>query len=219
MRRLLSRARPLSGVSAAAARVPGMRTGTITTLLATLAVAGLLGACSDGGSGSGSEGSGSGSGSEGSGAEGAAGSDGAGQELYDWVDCMRGEGLDQIPDPVRDADGNLVIAGDGFDLGPPTGGPQEAKFGPYSSDEMAAASETCGLPPMMAPGVISDEVLQEQQDNLLAFAECLRENGLDDFPDPDFSDMASPFPGVDDEDPVVANAQEICEPVLAGEDG
>lgn len=213
MRGLLSGARPLSGVSAAAARVPGMRTGTITTWLATLAVAGLLGACSDGGSGSdpGPE--------EGEGAEGAAGSDGAGEELYDWVDCMRGEGLDQMPDPVRDADGNLVITGDGFELVPPTGGPHEAKFGPYSSEEMAAASETCGLPPMTAPGVMSDEARQEQQDNLLAFAECLRENGVDDFPDPDFSDMGRPFPGIDDSDPVVAAAQDTCEPVLAGEDG
>ena len=43
------------------------------------------------------------------------------QELLDWTECMQGEGVD-IPDPVRDANGDLVIDGNGIHIGSEEGG-------------------------------------------------------------------------------------------------
>jgi hypothetical protein len=183
-----------------------------TTTLAALAVTGLLGACGGGGD----DGSGGGSGDQ---AEG----EGGGQALYDWVECMRGEGI-EVPEPTRDAQGNLVITGDGWDLRPlGVGQPGETSFGQYSDEEMKPAQKACGPPPMTDPGVASDEAVQQEQEQALAFAECMREQGIEDFPDPDFSDVGStpedgvadgPFPEISEEleqDPEFQAASEVCQ--------
>ncbi len=184
----------------------------ITTTLAALAVAGLLGAC---GGSSGGEGSNGDSGEQAGGEEG-------GQALYDWVDCMRGEGI-EVPDPTRDANGNLVITGDGWDMRPPgVGQPGEASFGEYSDEEMQPAQEACGPPPMTDPGVASDDAIQQEQEQALAFAECMREQGIEDFPDPDFSDtgqaedgmVGGPFGTISEEaeqDPEFQAATQVCQ--------
>jgi hypothetical protein len=191
-----------------------MTISPITTTLAALAVAGLLGAC--GGNGGGEGGSNGGSGEQAEGEE-------NGQALYDWVECMRGEGI-EVPDPTRDAQGNLVITGDGWDMRPPgVGQPGAASFGEYSGEEMQPAQEACGRAPMTAPGVRSDETVQQEQEQLLAFAECMREHGIEDFPDPDFSSTGStenggvaggPFGTISEEveqDPDFPAASETCE--------
>jgi hypothetical protein len=161
-----------------------MMTRPITTMFAALAVAGLLGACGGGGSEGGSEG-GSGEGSSGE----QAGGDG--QELYDWVECMAGKGI-ELPEPSRNADDDLVIVGDGVNIG---GGPGEPpSFGEYSEEEFQAGTDVCGPPPILAG--LSEESRQEEEDNALAFSQCMRDNGIDDFPDPDFSLLDDPSEGV-----------------------
>jgi hypothetical protein len=176
------------------------------------------------------------------------------QELLDWVECMRDEGVD-IPDPTRDADGNLVINGDGFSIGggdgPSTndagdsgGGSDEPSITP---EQMEAGEEVCGPPPDLGPGDISDEDLQAMQEDALEFAQCMRDEGIEDFPDPDFSDMGpggepqtrsngdgrdgdgqdetiilGPFGEIDLDDPETAAAFEACQDLLGdppGEDG
>lgn len=183
---------------------------TFRLSLAALALVGVLGAC--GGSGDDDGGSG-GSGEGASGGE----SDGDGQALYDWVDCMRGEGLENMPDPSRDAAGNLVIAGEGWDIGPTPG---EAGFGEYSEEETQAASETCGFPPIMEPGVASDETIEERHQMMLDYAQCMRENGITEFADPDFSNTEAPMrvpEGISDEDPEFVAAQEACQSIMRPE--
>jgi hypothetical protein len=186
--------------------VPPMTTKPITTTLAALAVVGLLGACSGGNGGS--------DGASGEQAQG----DGAGQEMFDWVDCMAGEGID-LPEPTRDANGDLVITGDGITIG----GTGEQSFGEYSPEEMQAASDMCGPPPLRAEGVLSDETLQEEEERFLAFSECMREHGVEDFPDPDFTDdlsdgAYSPLPpeamGEVQSDPDFEAADEACRDVM-----
>jgi hypothetical protein len=54
---------------------------------------------------------------------------------------------------------------------------------------MDAAMETCGAPPALGPNDISEEDRQAMEEDALQFAECMRDEGIEDFPDPDFSDM------------------------------
>lgn len=189
-----------------------MITRPLTTTFAALAVAALLGACGGGGSEGGSEG-GSGGGSSGE----QAGGDG--QELYDWVECMAGEGI-ELPEPSRNADGNLVIVGDGVNIGDAS----QISFGEYSEEEFQAGTDVCGGPPIRSG--LSEESLQEEEDNALAFSQCMRENGIDDFPDPDFSDdmsdgLFSPWPPEAMEgfesDPDFEAADEACRDVMIPE--
>jgi hypothetical protein len=229
-----------------------MTTKPITTTLAALALAGLLGACSsDGGSGSGDDDVASVSGDDDSGEQ-AQGDDQADaeEELLDWVECMRDEGVD-IPDPTRDADGNLVISGNGIQIGggsePGTNDDDGASGEPtFTPEEMEAAEEVCGPPPGLGPGDISEEDQQAMEEAALEFAQCMRDEGIEDFPDPDFSDLGpggatqressddnssggaegdgpqvvlGPFGEIDMNDPEVAAAFEACQDVLGGPDG
>jgi hypothetical protein len=233
--------------------VSPMMTKRITGMVAVLALAGLFAACgSDGDSDSSDDGVASVSGDDSS--EQAEGDDQADaeQELLDWVECMRDEGID-LPDPTRDSDGNLVLEGPGIRLG---GGDSE---GSTSSDdpgdsgdepsvdpeEMDAAMEACGEPPALGPNDISEADRQALEENALEFAECMRDEGIEDFPDPDFSNMGpggepqerrseadggddggdggpqvflGPFGEIDMDDPDVRAAFEACQDILGGPD-
>ena len=231
-----------------------MRTKPITTTLAALALAGLLGAC--GGSDSGGSDDDVASVSDDDSDEQAQSNDEADaeEELLDWVECMRDEGID-IPDPTRDADGNLVIEGPGIRIGGgesvgPTSeeNPDDDEGPAVDPEEMDAAMEACGEPPALGPSDISDEDLQAMQDAALEFAECMRDEGIEDFPDPDFSDMGpggepqrrsaddngggggegggpdeqvvlGPFGEIDLDDPETAAAFEACQDLLGGPPG
>jgi hypothetical protein len=226
-----------------------MMTKPITTTLAVLALAGLLGACGSDGDGSGGNddvASVSGDDSD----EQAQGDDQADteEELLDWVECMRDEGID-IPDPTRDEDGNLVIDGPGIrlgggDSGGSTSSDDEGGDGDepdFDPEDMDAAMEACGEPPALGPNDISEEDRQEMEENALAFAECMRDEGIEDFPDPDFSDLGpggepqrqrsddndgaegdgprvflGPFGEIDMDDPDVRAAFEACQDLLGG---
>jgi hypothetical protein len=191
-----------------------------------------------------------------SGDEAAAGDDeeAAEEELYDWVACMNDEGV-EIPEPTRDADGNLVIQGDGFTLGGGeagatvrVGGQDDGDDGDepaISPDDMDAATEVCGMPPRLGASDMSEEDVQARQDDALAFAECMRDEGVDDFPDPDFSGEGpggaprrsdsgdgpssqdddgprialGPFGEIDMDDPTTAAAFEACQDIIGAPGG
>ncbi|GIG67405.1 hypothetical protein [Phytomonospora endophytica] len=80
-------------------------------------------------------------------------------------ECMREHGID-IPDPDPDAEGIQIQLPEGVD-------PEDAK----------AATEECEqfLPDGGAPPKADPERIEEQR----LFAECMRENGIEGFPDPD----------------------------------
>lgn len=196
----------------------------------------LLGACSGGGSDGGvatlaSEGA-----SAAAGADTAASDAPTEEEILDWVECMRNEGLD-IADPTVNEDGNLVLGG-----GPRggLGGPRPAAGStattvagaaaqPPDREAFQGAVETCGQPPRAA-GNFSGEDRQAFQDAALELAQCMRDEGLD-VPDPDFSGAGpggppagaapadgggatqvrrGPFGDLDMSDPVVQAAFDTC---------
>jgi hypothetical protein len=106
-------------------------------------------------------------------------------------ECMRDEGVTDFPDPVFDAGG-------GGTLGSPDGEDGGIDF---QSDEVQAAFEECGElleRAAFGPGGGNfDET--ELQDNLLAMAECLRDQGLD-VDDPDLSNFGPIAGGPPSED-------------------
>jgi hypothetical protein len=172
----------------------------------------LLAACGGGGSDDGvASASEDSSGSDDSGGDSSSGGSASDseEELIDWVECMRDEGVD-VPDPQVDADGNLT-------LGPGLGGGGGGGGGQVDPQALQDATEVCGEVPQSAFGGEQPDQT-EIEDTLLEFAQCMRENGYD-MPDPDFSGeggLTSAFGDVDTNDPAFQEAAEACEDILAG---
>lgn len=130
-----------------------------------------------------------------------------------FAQCMRDEGIDNWPDPATNADGSIDISGGGA-VGP--GPASEVAFG---SDEVQAAIPTCG--PIIAGASFlpnnGQGLSTEAQDQLLAFAQCLRDEGVD-VSDPDLSGGAAGLLDweFDAEDPANADAIEACQTLFAG---
>jgi len=130
-----------------------------------------------------------------------------------FADCLRDEGLD-IEDPTFDGGGRF-----GFNLGGAVrGGPGDAD-GP--NEEFQAAFAEC-------EGLLEGISQQferpdpgEIEDSLVAFADCMRGEGVD-MADPDFSAQDEGpggarllFGDLDLDDPTVAAAFEMCQSELA----
>jgi hypothetical protein len=142
----------------------------------------------DGGSGGSSGGAG-----DGGDADGASGE----EARLEWAQCMREQGVD-----VGDPDENGM-----FQITPETGGdPSQAGF--------SKAREECGDPPglddLEPP---SPAEAKKMQESLLAFARCMRSEGID-IPDPTFSGNGGASVALPDPDevktPEFRAAQEAC---------
>ena len=156
---------------------------------------------------------------------------GSGEELTDaeredamleFTECMREHGV-EMPDPeVR---GGGPGGGGGFAITNEVNGPRDA-------EEFEEAQEACGDILDGAFGErpqLSPEEEAEMRDNMLAFAECMRDHGVD-MPDPEFDSGGGGFtvraeaapgggggPRPDDEE--FQEAQEACQGELGFEDG
>ena len=124
------------------------------------------------------------------------------------VGIMRDEGID-FPDPAVAADGSVSLI--------PPGGAANLNFNP-NDPAVRAAGEVCS--PLLEGASFlptGDGDLTEVRDNLLAFAECLREQGVD-VDDPTFGNgftAEAIFGGsFDPEDPANADAIAECQGVF-----
>ncbi len=133
-----------------------------------------------------------------------------------FAECLRGEGLD-VEDPEFDGEGGF-----GFNFREVFGGgPGEGGPGQGPNEEFQAAFEVCGG---LLEGIAQQFERPDQteiQDDLLAFAECMRDNGVE-MPDPDFSGFGDGpggggalFGQLDLDDPTVEAAFETCQSELA----
>ncbi len=129
------------------------------------------------------------------------------QALLAFTRCMRDEGVD-LADPTVDADGNVGFSPSAL-----------ASLRDIDQDAARAAFEECAD---HLEGVsLGFELLQDAQfqDDLVAFSQCMRDNGFD-LPDPDFGSIAEPGglygDQVDPNDPDFEAAFEACEEVLPG---
>jgi hypothetical protein len=86
-----------------------------------------------------------------------------------FAECMRDNGVKEFPDP--DASGQLTIDGvlNGSSLDP-------------SAPAWKQAIRTCK--DMQPPGFTGTKVSAGKQKERLEFAQCIRDNGVEDFPDP-----------------------------------
>lgn len=114
-----------------------------------------------------------------------------------YAECMRDHDIDMSdPDPST----GLPSLGDAVDPG---------------STAFAAAQDACGD---LLPGGIRGEEDDVDTAAYLAFAECMRENGMPDFPDPQPGSGEGLFPGIDRGDPAFAQATAVCGDILTGAD-
>jgi hypothetical protein len=92
------------------------------------------------------------------------------EQAVKFAECMRDNGISEFPDP--DASGGLTIDGvvNGSSLDPSTAAWQNA---------IGACKD------LQPPGFTGDEdISAEEQRARLEFAQCMRDNGVEDFPDP-----------------------------------
>jgi hypothetical protein len=121
---------------------------------------------------------------------------------------MRDGGID-FPDPIVDADGNV-----GFDLTAMSG------LSEVDETEIEAAFEPC-VQYLEGVNFGFERVFEtEFQDQVVAFAGCMRENGID-MPDPDFAGIMEGRPLFADWEPELGDpdfeaAFEACEDQLPG---
>ncbi len=135
--------------------------------LAALALVALISAgCSDGSAENGNTGTGS------STANGSSG--GASQNTTNpdksvrFADCMRENGVSEFPDPNA------------------SGGDQEFVDGLQSLDQSSAAWKKAigACKDLQPPGLLGGEATPQEMRERLEFAQCMRANGIEDFPDP-----------------------------------
>jgi hypothetical protein len=121
--------------------------------------------------------------------------------------CMRDHGITDFPDP--DANGGLTIsASPGSNLDP-------------NSPQYQAADEACKS--LMPRREISPEQQAEMREQNLKYAQCMRSQGISDFPDPksDGSLQIQTTPGgdLDPENPKFQVADKACEQYRPKGDG
>jgi hypothetical protein len=145
------------------------------------------------------------------------------QAMLDFTQCMRDHGVD-MPDP------EVNTAGGGFSFGITIqGGPGDE--GAPDNTEMQQMQEANAACQHFLEGMVQQferPDMSEMQDQMLAFAQCMRDHGVD-MPDPEFSDdggvtaFGSGEGGegfaIDPNDPTFQAAQEACQEIFGGQDG
>ena len=129
--------------------------------------------------------------------------------LAEFAECMRDNGIEDFPDPQIDEDGAIQIGIGGGGDDSPTEEDRQA-----IEEAMAACEEL--LPQGEGPGQIAEEDQAAAQDAAVEFAECMREHGIEEFPDPEFSDdggiLQQIGEGVDPESDEFREAEDACRP-------
>ena len=91
----------------------------------------------------------------------------------------------------------------------------------FDQEAVEKAMEACEDLAPRGGGNFSEEDRQEMQDAALEHAQCMRENGVPDFPDPEFSEGGAmiELDGIDPESPAFQEAQEACEDKMPNRPG
>jgi hypothetical protein len=124
------------------------------------------------------------------------------EAMLEFAECMRDHGID-MADPQFDGEGRGGIT---------------LEATPANEDELEAAQEACQplLENARSEMELDPEQEAEMREQLLEFAECMRDHGID-MPDPQFSDdggfvvQAGPEGGGPREDPDFEAAAEECQ--------
>lgn len=176
---------------------------TVRWIALFVIAAGLLAACANGSDDDGVASLGGGSGDRSASASPSVDPE---EALQAFAECMREHGVEDFPDPTIDEDGGIQIQGPGP--------------GDVDRTTLDAAMQACEdlLPQGAGPGEGEGPDPEEQaalEDALLAYAQCMRDHGID-FPDPEFSDGGVIQSGgnFDPNDPEFQDADEACKHFL-----
>ncbi|HEY8199747.1 MAG TPA: hypothetical protein VII47_00160 [Actinomycetota bacterium] len=128
--------------------------------------------------------------------------------LLAFSQCMRDQGITDMPDPKVDSEGNVQIQR-------PPGG-----HGSGAHDAFAAARDKCDTYLRGVTQGFSHGDVTKTQDQFLRLAQCMRARGVD-VPDPDFSqgghDPGAQFlDAINKSDPTVQEALQPCEQQVFG---
>jgi hypothetical protein len=86
-----------------------------------------------------------------------------------FAECMRKNGVREFPDP--DASGTLTIDG-------------RANRSSLDTSSAAFKQAIAACKDLQPPGFTGHKRTAQEQENALKFAQCIRDNGVKDFPDP-----------------------------------
>ena len=136
------------------------------------------------------------------------------EAFVDFSRCIRDEGFPDFPD----IDSSQIVDQASF-----LRAMQEAGVS-FTQPGLAPALQTCAsvFSELIALAPQEDTNVQqvEQEENAVAFSQCMRDQGLDDFPDPDFGQYPNTgFPGQGDGSgvtPEIQAALRVCLPVFGG---
>lgn len=121
-----------------------------------------------------------------------------------YSECMRDNGLEDFPDPSEDGGGGGLTLPEGMD---------------DESEEFQAAENACeDLMPGPGPEDLIDADLFAE---LIRYAECMREQGIADFPDPEEDGLNVHFDelGIDPDSEEYQAALTACEDERPADDG
>jgi hypothetical protein len=117
-------------------------------------------------------------------------------KALEYSECMRDNGITDFPDPQEGDGGGGLSLPEGIDP---------------ESDEFAAAAEACE---QYMPGPDPEDMIDADLfAALLDYAECMRANGIDDFPDPEEDGLFVHFDelGIDPDGDDYQAALDACE--------
>jgi hypothetical protein len=133
------------------------------------------------------------------------------QAMLDYAQCMRDHGID-MPDPEFQ-EGGGVIQRSGPGEGEPTADDQAEFEAADAECEPILEAARANMP---AP---SPEEQAEMQEQALAFSQCMRDHGVEDFPDPQFEEDGGVTQMLDRDvasDPDFEDAQTTCQDEIGG---
>lgn len=123
------------------------------------------------------------------------------QAMLAFAECVRNNGVPSFPDPTPNADGT-------FSFQPPTGAMSQ------QSTQQAVQACRSNLEGVQMGSSVTGT--SDRQDALLAFSQCMRANGLPDFPDPKSNGgLFALFKGYDTSSPTFAKAMDACSDELS----
>lgn len=136
------------------------------------------------------------------------------ERMRAFAECMRGHGIEmQDPEVVTDENGGTRTK---VQIGPGPSGAPKGAGGPAPDDEVfkKAQQECRSLLPQ--GGELGRGPTPEDEENMRAFSKCMRENGVENFPDPQPGGgiAISPEMGVNPEDPAFKEAEKKCEELM-----
>jgi hypothetical protein len=131
--------------------------------------------------------------------------------LLAFSQCMRNQGITDMPDPTVDSEGNVQIQR------PP------GEHGSGAHDVFAAARDKCDKYLRGVTQGFSHGDVTKTQDQFVRLARCMRDRGVD-VPDPDFSEGghdpgAQFFDAINRSDPTVQEVLRACQQQVFGSEG